>query len=490
MEYRPDQSSLLSPEIFSPTSVPLPHLNIHTSLHIMLNTKPPSLFVSPPPIDSSNLELGLGRRRTSYEDFSRATSPVPSDVGVYVRSRASSPTPEGESWRVSLVLEDKYPEFDYSKFSSDTLRHIKKTEGQEALTMGILPSGFSASTTTLGTSDGHNVIYEFGRGSDDTLAPSGSSSVQVGQGLNQKSSTPSRVQFVAQEDGHGRLPRSKDSDTKSIAPSVRSTSSRLTIKPLDAVRRVFKSASKDDPDSFYIHSPPTPTPSTSTFLTLSHKSRKAPKVYKRLKKGFLKALHGKGADETPFQPYTYVFDPMVDDYRPPRGKPVAESPAPVEKVRSSSSSIFSKRSKRRPTIDSQAASSSASSDIPARTLPTISLPYKRAPSIRSGKSIKTSNSTFRTSSIRAVENKPRLRRPRSFSGYVDYPIVPPQETIEEELDEVTKEATQLATRIGGNTWIHRPLKQLRVVEDRGVNAGFLFERSVEPDDGRSRRRGF
>ncbi|CAA7271292.1 unnamed protein product [Cyclocybe aegerita] len=437
----------------------------------MENRTVPDIFLTTP-IDTSYVQTVS--RRSSLDDLRRCDSPVESFteslLGIYCRSRPMSPSVDGECERMSLY-DDEFPGFDYSGFTRQALKKIRREEGSRNLSMGInLPTNFSTSSSTLATVE----LHEEGsagsgdRTSQDTLNDGYRYFVTrpLAQPLGNNPIGLPRVHFakVAKEDSHGRSMHRKDSDAKSIASSVGSTSSRLTIKPLRAVQRVV---SKFDSKASKIDSPlANPDPFTSMDIKSTSRKR-APSVYKVIRKSVVKALTSKAKPKVDASPTTttsahYRFDPP---HGTPVVNPVSEFPHAARSghVRSSSASVFSFGLKRRPTGESQ---KTVEGDSPAKR--------NRAFSIRSRHAAPRARQDAAQSAAKLeprLLNRP-LQRSRSFSAFGDFSVVPERQNLGEEV--VVDRAMDTMRRLNGHWPVYVPHVPHDAMED-----GFLFERNVE-----------
>ncbi|KAJ3483078.1 hypothetical protein NLJ89_g12095 [Agrocybe chaxingu] len=281
-------------------------------------------IIFPTPIDASYVQTIS--RRSSLDNLRRPDSPAESFteslLGIYCRSRPMSPFSDDECDRMSLYC-DEFPGFDYTGFTREALKKIRRQEGSRNLSLGInLPTGFSASSSTLATVELPEQGYADSgqRTSQDTLSDPYKYFLTrpLAQPSGNNPSGPARVHFakVAEKDGHGRSMHRKDSDARSIA-SVGSTSSRLTVKPLRAVQRVV---SKFESKTSKVVNPlasPGPFASMDTKST-THKG--PPSVYKVIRKSVVKALTTKGKSKVDASPTATISAPYRFD--PPRGTPV------------------------------------------------------------------------------------------------------------------------------------------------------------------------
>jgi hypothetical protein len=195
--------------------------------------------------------------------------------------------------------------------------------------------------------------------------------------------------------------------------------------------------------------------------TRAQTKRNIPLVYRVTKKVYNRVFHRK-AHSTP---HSIQVDPSFPHNAINDGTaaPVQEV-EPAEAIKSSSISLFTRN--RRPTIDSQQEPSKQRS---------IKIFSPRALSIRRNKTSfpAAPNTVSLTSTSLAIENRARpLRRSVSFAGFFDLL------ELDDELDEATAEATQVANKTSMMArWAN--LQSRQGGESDGVDNGYIFERNVE-----------
>jgi len=378
--------------------------------------------------------------RTSADDLIRPLSPTSSLKGIYVRSRPTSMEVPAES------LGFDFGGFYQAAFSTTVQQGLQYTE--HAL------HAHSLSSSTL--SDGGELIFTPNASSELSHASSAATSVYTDEEYIQRNAArrtaETRARVKALNEGHARARK------ESISTSVKTTASKNTLMTL-ALGHHFKK-NNDNQAAAYENIEGDDTASAPGKMkdqSRTQKKRSIPHVYRAVTKKVYGVFHRK-AYSTPES--IQVDSPLSDNFvNDATAAPIQEL-KPAEPIKSSSLSLFTR--KRRPTIDSQ-------KEAP-RSKNTFS---QRALSIRRNKnSIPAApNTVSLTSTSLAIENHARLRRSMSFAGFVDLP------ELDDELDEATAEAAQVATKASVMVrWAN--MQNQQGCDSDGVDDGYVFERNV------------
>ena len=257
-----------------------------------------------------------------------------------------------------------------------------------------------------------------------------------------------RAQMIEKDED--RAPASANSDARSMALSTLTASSRHTVVPVRIVRRSDAEMDKDLAElvaKMKMADKGDKNPTAEKAKDDAKRRRTWP-TYKAIRKTVSSIVHRKEPPAPPPTPTSTAVDIP------------APKPAVIERehVKSSSASMFSRRRRRRATVaDDSDKTSVQTTSRPSFLQRALSTSSRPAPGSK-------------------LQHRAQLRRSRSFSGFTTVlsAIVDAEQDRDEDLDEVTAEARNIAEGIG-RRWAFEDVPEVQ--EDE--NAGFLFERCVE-----------
>lgn len=253
-----------------------------------------------------------------------------------------------------------------------------------------------------------------------------------------------RMQLLEKDED--RPLRSANSDARSLALSTITATSRHTVVPLRVVRRSHADVDEElakvarGAPVFGMEKEEDKSKSAEVKGKDDTKRRRTWPSYKAIRRTVSHIVHRK---DPPAPPPTSIVKPIVG--------PIDKQ---QERIKPSSTSLFSRRRRPGPHSDNSNKLSTNRTSFLQRALSTSSRP----------------------STISAIQHRAQLRRSRSFSGFTNVlsAIVDAEQEQDEDLDEVTAEARNVVTDIG-RTWAFENV--IKDVDDE--HAGFLFERCVE-----------
>ncbi|KAF8165995.1 hypothetical protein B0H34DRAFT_832684 [Crassisporium funariophilum] len=422
--------------------------------------------------------------RTSADDLICPLSPTSSLRGVYVRSRPTS-----------MISNSDHEGFDYGGFSQATIDRLVREEGPRALRDGAhhfnrpisplalelesweMDDPLMSGPSTGSSSESEDYLF-MGRSvpSSTTSASSindeeATDTVYMRERQAKRSlETVARVRALNESHARGR----SVSDTKTIAPSIRTNASKLTVTPLRALLgRSDKKSQKDTMSgagsvTIVAHGQAV-VDSAEAYAEdtgAQKKPRRLSLKYRNVTKKVYNAFHRKtnsapGAIEH-FTDAGTILDIGGVSF-------IASTPSilnnasqdsndvkPVETNKSSAASLFTM--KRRGTLESQKTSKPSIS----RALSIRSRKESSAATTSAAPTVKKSQVKKLTSTKLAVEHRASIRRSVSFSGFTDVwtgmGTIEDANESEDGLDEATAEAGNLAWRLGREQRFFEPLK--------------------------------
>jgi hypothetical protein len=375
--------------------------------------------------------------RTSADDLVCPLSPTSSLKGIYVRSRPTS-----------VEVPAGYLNFDCGGFhqADDFDRTVQHGDRS---TDHLFHAHFPSSSTL---SNKNEPISMPTTSSESSHVSSAATSVYTDEYIQKNAArrtANTRARVKALNESHARA---RKYYAESISPSVKTTVSKNTVMCIGPGHKGDQGAIYQNiEESDDLASAPEPMKDQ----TGAQKKRSIPlvdRVTQRLYGVFHRKAHS--------TPQSIQVGPCFSDNSINDG--TAQELKPAEAIKSSSVSLFT--GKRRPTIDSQQESPRQRSK---------NFFSQRALSIRRNKISfpAAPNTVSVTSTSLAIENRARLRRSVSFAGFVDLP------ELDDELDEATAEATQVANKTSMMTrWA---ILQRQGCDLTGVDNGYIFERNVE-----------
>lgn len=367
--------------------------------------------------------------RTSTDDLFCPLSPASSLKGIYVRSRPTSM--EGPAEHLN---------FDFGGFYqapfNKTVQHgdqsadhpLPSNENESILTpVASLESSHVSSVATSVYSDEEYIQKNAARRTAET-----------------------RARVKALNEGHARV---RKHYTESISPSVKTTASKNTVISLIPGR-------KGDREATYRNIEEAPELKDQTRAQTRAQKKLSIPLVSRVTQRVYGVFHRK-AHSTP-QSIQVVSCSPDNSINGTAQAALIQDLKPAAVIRSSSISMFT--GKRRPTTDSQQEPPQRRSIFSQQALSSIRRNKNSFPA--------APNTVSLTSSSLAIENRARLRRSISFAGFFDLP------ELDDELDEATAEATQVANKTSVMVrWAN--LQGQPGCDLDGVDSGYVFERNVE-----------
>ncbi|KAF8965852.1 hypothetical protein BDZ97DRAFT_2057683 [Flammula alnicola] len=388
------------------------------------------------PIDSSRLVMRL--RRPSLEDL-RATnaSPSPSLKGIYVRSRPTSAINEnGSDVPLGMIF---HPEDDYTEFR---IASSEQTEGFASFaSMHTKGNSGSSSATLVSSPDPIESVRDWEY--KETAGPPPGYTLENDEEeivyMQEERLARAQLQIASEELGRLVLNAAADTDTHSIAPSVRTNASKKTVKFAPTLKRTRRVANlkKGREGKVSTTTPPlTPVcePGASVDNTPSAqadvpaKKRRLPAVYKVIRKTFFgKSTHSKSKSTS---------DALST-------KSTVQGPEPSTQAQLTSVSMVDLT--RRDSVKSSHPSISSKKNLLVKNRKRLDSNPLSTPS----------TDALLPPNSQAIETKALRRRSASFSGYTD--VVPLKHPLLGALDEnEVAEATSRAQNMPGDQWVYKP----------------------------------
>ena len=421
-------------------TVHTPPLSPHSETEMLNNNNP-----YPSTTDAS---ITIYSPQTSTDDLICSLSPTSSLKGVFVRSRPTSTdfTAEGLG-------------FDFGGFRQLAFKRTVQLGNPSTEHFPPSSSTPSDESEPISTPTTSSTL-------ESDTSVSSSSAVDTDEEYTQKkvarrsAETRARVKAL----NHARAAARNHYEESVIAPSVKTTAS--TIHFPFGLGRHFSNNNQD------IEEEGGGEESSSATEIFARVERKR-SVYRSVTKKVYGVFHRKA-------------------HSTPESIPLSSEVADVTPIKSSSISLFTR--KRRPTIDSlqEASSRSTKTIFSHRALSIRSRnnnnnnnnQQSSSPSIIPVTPNNNSNTVSLTSTSLAIENHASrsrdLRRSISFAAFADVQDVLPE--LDDELDEATAEATRVASKTCDIVrWQCRSRDDDDDADglDRGVDAGYVFERNVE-----------